>query len=125
MSNSVTETMDALCVVTRNLPVGTNLALLQCLWAIVSGKLLPNRGALIPALCDSGLSDQVAHRAWAAFRYGAWNAQEMLSAWQKHVTQQPHWRVHSYEGYHPKPVDITGFWRPALQRWSGKHYYGR
>jgi hypothetical protein len=123
MSNAVTETIDALCMVTHNLPVGTNLALLQCLWAIVSGKLLPNRGALIPALRDSGLTDQAAHRAWAGFRYGVWDAQEMLLAWQKHVTQQPHWRVHSYEGYHPKPVDLTGFWRPALQRWSGKHYY--
>ena len=123
MSNAVMETMAALCVVTQDLPIGTNLALLQCLWAMVSGKLLPNRGALIPALCASGLSDQEARRAWASFRYGVWDVNEMLSVWQKHVTDQPHWRVHSYEGYHPKPVDITGFWRPALQCWSGKHYY--
>lgn len=31
-----------LCVLMQNLPVGTNLALLQFEWMLVSGALLPN-----------------------------------------------------------------------------------
>ena len=46
--------MNILVALTRDLPVGTNLALLQFLWMLVSGALLPQRGALFPALQATG-----------------------------------------------------------------------
>lgn len=64
-------TMNILVALTRDLPIGTNLALLQFLWMLVSGALLPQCGALFPALKASGLSDPAIRRAWAAFRGGA------------------------------------------------------
>ena len=42
--------MNILVALTKDLPVGTNLALLQFLWMLVSGALLPQRGAIFPAL---------------------------------------------------------------------------
>ena len=48
--------MNILVALTEDLPVGTNLALLQFLWMLVSGALLPERGALFPALKATGLS---------------------------------------------------------------------
>jgi hypothetical protein len=47
-----------LVALTQDLPEGTNLALLQFLWMLVSGALLPQRGALFPALQARGLSAQ-------------------------------------------------------------------
>ena len=43
-------TISVLGTLLQSLPVGTNLALLHFLWMMVSGALLPNRGALFPAL---------------------------------------------------------------------------
>ena len=42
--------MKILVALTKDLPIGTNLALLQFMWMLVSGALLPQRGALFPAL---------------------------------------------------------------------------
>ena len=60
--------MNVLVALTKDLPVGTNLALLHFLWMLVSGALLPQRGAIFPALQSTGLSEQATRRAWAAFR---------------------------------------------------------
>jgi hypothetical protein len=49
--------MRVLLVLTQELPIGTNLELLQFLWMLVSGGLLPQRRALFPALKGKGLSD--------------------------------------------------------------------
>ena len=59
--------MNTLIALTGNLPVGTNLALLQFFWMLVSGALLPQRGAIFPALQAIGLSENATRRAWAAF----------------------------------------------------------
>ena len=64
----VNHTLFVLCTVVEGLPVGTNLGLLHLLWMLVSGSLLPNRGALFPALKGIGLSDEATRRAWGAFR---------------------------------------------------------
>ncbi len=88
----------------ESLPIGTNLALLHFMWMMVSGALLPNRGAIFPALKATGLSDAAIRRAWTAFRKGVWQE------------QRP-------EGYLPVTADVTAFWRPALKKCPSKHYH--
>ena len=115
--------MAALCIVTQDLPLGTNLALLHFLWMQISGALLPSRGALFPALQAIGLSPAEVRRAWSAFRYGAWEIDGPLSAWVRYVTEQGQWQEHTYEGYRPKAIDLTAYWRPTLRGLKSKHYY--
>ena len=64
-------TIQALTAVVGKLPIGTNLALYQFLWMLVSGALHNSRGALFPALKSIGWMDEEVRRAWAAMRYGA------------------------------------------------------
>jgi len=93
------------------------------MWMLVSGALLPNRGAIFPALKSIGLSDAETRRAWAAFRKGVWQITLLLRLWQKHVEGLPDWHVHRYEGYIPVSVDVTAFWRPSLKTCPSKHYH--
>jgi hypothetical protein len=113
----------ALVGITQGLPIGTNLGMLHMLWALVSGQLLKSRGALIPALHAIGLSPPAVRRAWAAFHYGSWQIDELLVAWQEYVQEQLDWVVHRYEGYRPKAIDLTAFWRPTLKKVVSKHYH--
>ena len=115
--------MTILVALTAGLPVGTNLALLHFLWMLVSGALLPQRGALFPALQAIGLSAQATRRAWAAFRRGVWQTAVLLRVWQDHVDRLPGWQVHRHEGYRAITVDVTAFWRPALRNCPSKHYH--
>lgn len=121
--SAIDHTMKVLVALTAGLPVGTNLALLQFLWMLVSGALLPQRGALFPALQASGLSAQATRRAWAAFRRGAWQTAVILRLWQEQIEGLPGWQVHRHEGYRAITVDVTAFWRPALQNCPSKHYH--
>jgi hypothetical protein len=123
MLTVVAQTLQALCAVTQSLPVGTNLALLHFMWMLVTGMLLPYRGALFPALQAIGLSAAGVRRAWAAFRYGAWDIATLLSDWERYVAEQGQWQPNRYEGYVPKAVDLTAFWRPRLQGCQTKHFY--
>jgi hypothetical protein len=115
--------MTILVALTEGLPVGTNLALLQFMWMLVSGALLPQRGALFPALQATGLSAQATRRAWAAFRRGAWQTAVILRLWQEQVEGLPGWQVHLHEGYRAITVDVTAFWRPALRNCPSQHYH--
>jgi hypothetical protein len=115
--------MNILVALTQDLPVGTNLALLQFLWMLVSGALLPQRGALFPALQATGLSAQATRRAWAAFRRGVWQTVVLLRLWQELVEGLPGWQVHRHEGYRAITVDVTAFWRPTLRNCPSKHYH--
>lgn len=123
MSIVVCRIMEALCAITVNLPIGTNLALLHFLWMQISGTLLSSRGALFPALQALGLPPAAIRRAWAAFRGGAWKITELLWAWEVYVQEQGHWQASSYEGYKPIGVDLTAYWRPTLRGWLSKHYH--
>jgi len=123
MSPTIVEVMNALCAVTQSLPIGTNLALLQFFWMLLSGQLLHSRGALFPALQASGLPAAAVRRAWAAFRFGMWHIAVLLTLWQQYVLQQPHWQALHYEGYVPVAVDVTPYWRAALQGCLSKHYH--
>jgi hypothetical protein len=116
-------TITVLSQLVEGLPVGTNLALLQFMWMLVSGALLPNRGAMFPALKSTGLSDAETRRAWVAFRRGVWQIAILLRIWQEYVMGLEGWQLHSYEGYRPVTVDVTAFWRPALQSCPSKHYH--
>jgi hypothetical protein len=107
----------------QELPVGTNLALLHFMFMLVSGALLPNRGALFSALKAIGLSDDATRRAWVAFRKGVWQMPAMLVVWREQVKQMPGWQEHRYEGYQPITADVTAFWRPALKNCPSKHYH--
>jgi len=115
--------MKALVAVTKDLPMGTNLGLLHTLWALVSGALLPERGALIPALQRIGLEEEAVRRAWRAFRGGQWQIGEVLKSWQSYVEGMDEWHVHRHEGYRALAVDITAFFRPALKNCPSKHYH--
>jgi hypothetical protein len=123
MPNATQEVLVTLCAVTQKLPIGTNLALLHFMWMLVSGALLNSRGAVFPALLNIGLCPSAVRRAWAAFRYGAWRTSDMLRIWHQYVLEQGKWQVHEYEGYRPKAVDITAFWRPTLRGNDSKHYH--
>src|SRR5512133_1866403 len=90
---------------------------------LVSGALLPNRGAIIPALKSIGLEDAAVRRSWVAFRKGMWQMPALLSLWCEYVKALPDWQEHRYEGYLPVTIDVTAFWRPTLKRCPGKHYH--
>lgn len=116
-------TIAILSILTQGLPVGTNLALLHFMFMLVSGALLPNRGAMFPALKSIGLSDAATRRAWIAFRKGIWQMPAILVLWCEQVKQMPGWQEYRYEGYRPIPADVTAFWRPALKKCPSKHYH--
>ena len=122
---AVENTIQALQTVVQNLPVGTNMALLQLMWVMLQGRLLGSRGAILPALIAGGFSEQEARRCWAALRYGTWESQGLIEAWAKYVTQQGHWQEHQHDGYRGVAVDVTAFWRPRLQGWLGKHFHNQ
>lgn len=115
--------MNSLIALTGDLAVGTNLALLQFIWMLVSGALLAQRGALFPALQATGLSAEASRRAWAAFRKGVWQTVVLLRLWQAQIEGLPGWQVHCHEGYRAIAVDVTAFWRPALRHCPSKHYH--
>lgn len=116
-------TISVLSILILDLPIGTNLALLHFFWMLVSGALLPSRGALFPALKSIGLDDAAIRRAWTAFGKGKWQIPVMLVLWREHVKALPEWQEHRYEGYLPVTIDVTVFWRPALKNCPGKHYH--
>lgn len=118
----IKDTTQALATVVEKLPIGTNSALYQFLWMLVSGALLASRGAVFPALQSLGLKASEVRRTWAAFRYGAWTTCAMLQTWQTYVEDQGKWQAHQYAGYYVKAVDITAYWRPTMQGLKSQHY---
>jgi hypothetical protein len=90
---------------------------------LVSGALLPQRGAIFPALKATGLSDKATRRAWAAFRGGVWQTTNLLLHWRDQIRSLPDWHVHRHEGYRAITADITAFWRPTLRNYPSKHYH--
>jgi hypothetical protein len=115
-------TTQILAAIVEKLPIGTNLALYQFLWMLVSGALHSSRGALFPALQSIGLKEAEVRRAWTAFRYGAWAIGIMLQTWQAYVEGHGQWQAQSYAGYYVKAVDITAYWRPTMRGIESQHY---
>jgi hypothetical protein len=106
----------------KDLPIGTNSALYQFLWMLLSGRLHDSRGALFPALQSMGLEEAEVRRSWAGFRYGRWTIASLLSDWFAHVEEQGQWQAHRYDGYRVKAVDVTAFWRSAVDGLQSQHY---
>jgi hypothetical protein len=124
MQEVVYRVIGVLCGVVAATPIGTNLGLVHLLWMLVSGRLLETRGAVIPGLSATGLSDAAVRRAWAALGQGDWTSAGLLTRWQAQVEQGGVWQAHRYEGYRPVAVDVTGFWRPRLRGCATSHYHG-
>jgi len=116
-------TIAVLTELLEGLPIGTNLAMLHVFWALLSGQLLPSRGALFPALKAIGLEDAGVRRAWAAVYRGVWQTAILIELWRKQVQGLPEWKRHEYEGYKPVAADVTAFWRPSLKNCPSKHYH--
>src|SRR5258708_1434234 len=98
----------------RHVPVGTNLGLLWLYWALLSGRFVPSRGALLPALTDLGLPDAAVRRASAALTYGRVDLAQMITDWNQAVQEEGLFRPHCHGGIRPVPVDLVGFFRPKL-----------
>lgn len=109
--------------IVKTVPLGTNLALLHLMWAILSGAFLHSRGALHSALLGAGFESDEVRRGWQALRYGVWSSEELLSRWQQWVRSETAWQANEYEGWRPLAIDITTFWRPRLQGWLGRGYH--
>jgi hypothetical protein len=124
MQETVYRVIGVLCAVVGRTPIGTNLALVHLLWMLVSGRLLASRGAVIPGLSATGLSESAVRRAWAALGQGSWSTSGLLGTWREHIEQAGVWQAHEHEGYRPVAVDVTGFWRPRLQGLATSHYHG-
>jgi len=108
-----------------NVPVGTNLGLLHLFLTILSGRLLPSRGALFPALHDLGLEPAAVRRAEAAVRCGCFQLDTLVHNWHQAVITEARLRPHCYEGVRPVACDLVGFFRPKLQAALGKHYHAQ
>lgn len=120
---TVYRVLTLLCALVGALPIGANLGLLHFFWMLLRGELLVSRGAVIPGLSALGLSAAAVHRAWAALGQGAWTSAQLLGWWLAIVRTEGQWQAHTYEGYHPIAVDVTGFWRPRLQGCPTTHYH--
>lgn len=123
MSTASYKTIQALEQVVKPLPVGTNLALFQLMWAMLTGGFLQGRGAVHTALSESGFSDSEIRRSWHALRYGKWDVRELITRWRHLVLSEKRWQAREYEGWRPLAVDITAFWRPQLKFWSNKFFH--
>lgn len=123
MSNTSIRMMTTLIEIVAFLPIGTNLALLHLLWAIVSGQFLVSRGAIFPALAQIGLSKRQVGRAWQAFHRGGWCIGELLVRWETIVMRTGKWQPRYHGGYCALAADLTGFWRPTLKNCPSKHYH--
>ena len=124
MTIAIESTIHAIETLVQDVPVGTNLALTQMMWALMNGSFLSSRGAIFPALKESGFSAEESRQSWSGLRYGAWAADDLLKPLQEYAQQQEGWSAQDYEGYEPVAVDWTTFWRPKLVGWPGKYYHG-
>lgn len=123
MLSAVEATIQAIVFVVQVTGIGTNLGLANLLWAMVSGNFLSSRGALFPALQLGGMDAEEMRRSWAAMRYGSWHIDDLVEAWGVYVASENRWCENRYERLRVVSVDLTGFWRPRLQGWLGKHYH--
>lgn len=122
MSATVYRITAMLSSLLRDVPVGTNLGLFYLFWTLLSGRLLASRGAVIPALADTGLPEPAVRRAWAALAYGDWAINPLLTRWQGWVRAEGRWQPCCRGGYHPVVADGVGFFRPRLADCPTTHY---
>ena len=123
MSSLVYRIIPLFTQVLAGVPVGTNLGLFHLMFALLSGRFLPSRGAMFPALSDMGLSPEAVRRASAALREGGFVIATLLSNWQRLVQKEGAFQAREHEGVRPVACDLTAFYRPHLQGLTSKHYH--
>lgn len=114
MSSASESTIQALEFIVKPLPVGTNLALLHVLWALLSGAFPSSRGTMFPVLWRLGLCATQVRRSSQAVRDGAWASAELITRWRAWQVAHSAWRPDQFEGYRLVAVNITASWRPQL-----------
>ena len=122
MSSLVYRIIPLFTQVLQGVPIGTNLGLFHLMFALLSGRFVPSRGATFPALSDIGLSPEAVRRASAALREGGFVIATLLSNWQRLVQKEGAFQAHEHEGVRPVACDLTAFYRPHLQGLTSKHY---
>lgn len=122
MNTTSTRTVRILEQLVNQLPIGTNLALLQLMWALLGGHFLTSRGAVHSAMAAAGFDRQQTQRSWSALRRGIWNCDELVGTFNAIVGAEGSWQAQQYGGYRPVAVDITAIWRPKLCNWAGSFY---
>lgn len=120
MTTASQKTLQVLEQIVKVVPIGTNLALLQLMWAMITGSFLSSRGAIHTALLIAGFEADEIRRSWHALRGGKWHIQELIQRFRQQVEQTGQWQSREYGGYRPVAVDTTAYWRPRLQGWPGK-----
>jgi hypothetical protein len=125
MPNPVYRTALFLSQLVARLPIGTNLAIAHLLFTLLAGHLLQSRGALFPALAQTGLSDSQVRAAQAALRNGKWSIAYLLKRldWLLHKEKQA--MAHHINGWQPMPLDWVGFYRPRLKECKSKHFHSQ
>lgn len=122
MLNPVYRTATFLCQLVARLPIGTNLGLAHLLWTLLSGHLLPSRGAVFPALQNAGANAKESRQAEAALREGKWTIQPLLRRFGWIIRQEPHAERVNIARWRPLLIDWVGFFRPRLAKCPSKHY---
>lgn len=122
MSVIVYRIVALLCQILAPVPLGTNLGLLHLLWAMLSGRFLLSRGAVVSALHAMGLPDPAVRRSEAALAYGRFQIGDLIDVWYQNLRMDAHFLDHCYEGIRPVACDLSGFFRPRLEECFGKHY---
>ncbi len=120
MPIAIEQTLQALQIIVQSVPVGTNLALIHLMWSILNGSFLGSRGAIFPALQDTGFSPEEIRRSWQAMLRRVWCIDDLLQSWRNYVQQEGEWQVHEYEGYRPLAVDLTAIGALATSRMDGQ-----
>ena len=124
MTTATEKMIHAIEYVVKPIGIGTNLALLHLLWAMVSGAFLPSRGAVHTALKLSGRTDEEIRRAGNALRTGQWQISELILRWRTWVNQNGNWQRRTHEGWYAVSCDAVVFPRLKLQGWLAKMYRG-
>lgn len=109
--------------IVAHVPIGTNLGLLHLFLTLLTGRLLPSRGALFPALSDFGLEPGALRRAEAGLCYGHFLLDTLVANWTQAVLQEGVFAAHRFEGVEPLACDLSGYFRPQLQAALGQHYH--
>jgi hypothetical protein len=120
MTTASQKTVQVLEQIVKVVPVGTNLALLQLMWAMITGAFLTSRGAIHAALALCGFESAEINRSWCALRWGKWHIQELVQRFRQQVAESGQWQSRAYGGYRPVAVDTTAYWRPRLQGWPSR-----
>lgn len=122
MTTASQRTVQVLEQIVKPVPLGTNLALLQLMWAIISGAFLTGRGAIHTALKECGFTPQEIRRCWQALWAGQWQIHELIGQFRDLVSADGQWQPTQCEGWRPVAVDLTAIWRPNLRGWLGKMF---